>query len=422
MLILLSYSSVYSQLDTNAIVTLYSSIPNENTIDVEIKVKRLDNDWFYFANATFQLAFNSNDIDYSQLNVEVVDTDPRIPYMNEGPSFNQYKTMVQVLDDRISLAVLGPEEIENCFIMPMGIDSVTAIRAIITTKNGYQLPGLLENDGLRIKWYEKESKPFYYYQAFAYKTDFNLDSLTYSDWYLRNDNIEVAAPSSFGYLSYEEDDTPYPQMILEYFDARYVGGHDVELFWKTKEEAFNKGFSIERFSKSIFVKSTNIKEDNTIASYEEPGNEHMKGSSNYEGAFYEYKFDQVETRDQLYCYELLYTNFDNNLIALDTVCIAAPNSVITYAQANPNPFERTTTIEYTVDDDVYLTMSIYDLTGREALRLMDHVLVEKGTYTLDVSMPEFASQGLYDLVLIADPIDDESVELSQAIVKLQVIR
>ena len=45
-----------------------------------------------------------------------------------------------------------------------------------------------------------------------------------------------------------------------------------------------------------------------------------------------------------------------------------------------------------------------------------------GTHEIIFEASQFAIQGMYNVVFVASPIKDESVELSRAVVKLELMR
>jgi hypothetical protein len=69
---------------------------------------------------------------------------------------------------------------------------------------------------------------------------------------------------------------------------------------------------------------------------------------------------------------------------------------------------------------------VYDVTGKELAVLLDNVVIPRTTpgnvNTIVWSAPDQASQGLYNVVLIASPVDDPTIELSRAILKIQLLR
>jgi hypothetical protein len=83
-----------------------------------------------------------------------------------------------------------------------------------------------------------------------------------------------------------------------------------------------------------------------------------------------------------------------------------------------------------LEDDVYLTVSSYDVLGKKIKdlidpgtgKVLDKMFIKKGKHSTVFQAPELASQGLYNIVLLAYPIKDPSIEFSRAVVKVQLIR
>jgi len=159
--------------------------------------------------------------------------------------------------------------------------------------------------------------------------------------------------------------------------------------------------------------------------------ERMKGlGTASEGKKYAPIIDKVDSRIVNYIYRLYYDENDETSIKpLATKNLITPNAVITKATAFPNPCAGISKIEYVVDDDVYLTCEVYDQLGNKIKSLADAIngnlyktYVKSGRYFADFVVPELASQGLYDVVFTAFPVNDKSVEISRAVVKVQLLK
>jgi hypothetical protein len=83
-----------------------------------------------------------------------------------------------------------------------------------------------------------------------------------------------------------------------------------------------------------------------------------------------------------------------------------------------------TTVDYMLDDDVVLECSVYDILGKKLKTLIDKEVVKVGKHQIvfEASRAEFASQGMYEIIFLAHPIDDPGVDISRAVVKVQLIR
>ena len=114
------------------------------------------------------------------------------------------------------------------------------------------------------------------------------------------------------------------------------------------------------------------------------------------------------------------------IIYLDSKCLTVPNAVIYAADATPNPFSETTEIGFWLEDDCYINAFVNDLDGRLIQTFCDGVEykynMESDAHKLVINANAFASNGLYEVIIIATPINDKSVTYSQAVIKLQLLR
>lgn len=108
---------------------------------------------------------------------------------------------------------------------------------------------------------------------------------------------------------------------------------------------------------------------------------------------------------------------------IESYCsVDIPYAVIVQAIPMPNPFSDGTKITYKLDDDVYLTATVYDLLGQVVQVLIDNQFLKMGNHEINFQASDFAVQGMYEAVFTAHPINDNSIELSRAVVKLQLSR
>ncbi|MGQ9819926.1 MAG: hypothetical protein ACUVQ1_08430 [Candidatus Kapaibacteriales bacterium] len=387
-------------------------------LEFSLLLERTSDNWEYWANGTFQIAFDSagylpspdkHTIEYikgsSDLNV--------IPIPGILPNVS-YIITPNVWPGRFSITIAGPEEYENCIVPRLGNFIKIGRFAIESKDKSIVLPQ-------RLTWL----KPYIYYQACAFKLD--QDSIFIPNLYLAstNDNFEMDDGLN-SFVTYSILDRPSPRTVLKYFDVEYVGLKQLDLKWETISEYLVKGFIVVRGLRTGNNSSpTDVDFKDTIADFRKPGQRNFsllgQGTS-FEGKEYSFQYDTVEYRGLEYCYKLLYQDFYDNLITLAYDCERIPNSIITKATPSPNPFSNSTTIEYIVEDDVILDAFVNDLTGRILVRLINHQYTSKGKHWVDFLADPNAQEGLYNVVFIAYPIDDPTVELSRAIVKLQLIR
>lgn len=381
-------------------------------------LERTSDKWQYWANGTFQIAFDSagyfaspdkHTIEYiegsSDLNIFLI---PGI-----FPTLS-YVITPNVWPGRFSITIAGPERFEDCIVPPF--EKVIKIgRFAIESKDKS------ENLPQKLTWLQ----PYIYYQACAYKLD--QDSIFIPNLYFafENDNLEMD-DGLYSYVVYEVLDRPNPTTLLKYFNVEYVGLKRNEIKWETLSENNVKGFIVARGIRMNGMSSpADVDYKDTVADFRQPdprSSSLLGQGTSFKGKEYSFKYDTVEYRGLEYCYKLLYQDFYGNLITLSYDCERIPNSIITKATPSPNPFSSSTTIEYIVEDDVILDAFVSDLTGRILVKLINHQYTPKGKYWIDFLADYHAQEGLYNIVFIAYPIDDPTVELSRAIVKLQLIR
>lgn len=409
---------VFSQEINYAKVTIDSIyLVHGNELEFAIYLTNLSDNWNYFANATFAFVFDSANYNVSpdRHTIELVPNSSDLKIISIPgilPSIS-YLVTPNVLPGRFSITIAGPEDYLNC--LPVKKDSSVRIgKFIIKTKDGTIPPQ-------KLKWLE----PLIYYQACAYKLDHDSLFIPNMIYAQVNDNIEMD-DGLISFVKYESIDRPRPQTVLKFFDVDYVGLKRLKLSWETVSEAYVDGFIVVRGLRTIENPNPeSVYYEDTIADYRrtDPQNQSLIGlGTSSTGRSYSFEYDTVAYRGFEYCYKLLYKDFFGNLITLAYDCERIPNSIITKATPSPNPFSVSAHIEYIVEDDVILDAFVNDLTGREVTRLLHGVYTTKGTHSLDFIADYNAQEGLYNVVFIAYPIDDPTVEISRAIVKLQLIR
>lgn len=93
--------------------------------------------------------------------------------------------------------------------------------------------------------------------------------------------------------------------------------------------------------------------------------------------------------------KVFYTSNNGGMIAVDTSIEKNIPSKYLLMQNYPNPFNPTTTINYQLPQDGFVTLKVYDALGREVATLVDEYQ-KAGTYSIDyeVKSSELAS-GIY---------------------------
>ncbi|MDC1067628.1 hypothetical protein OAQ99_00560 [Candidatus Kapabacteria bacterium] len=145
------------------------------------------------------------------------------------------------------------------------------------------------------------------------------------------------------------------------------------------------------------------------------------------------------------CYHVSYQDWNGFVYPLGYDCEQIPNSVIAFANAYPNPFETETQIDFELLDDVKnLQLRVVDGLGKVVTHAvgLDGVILDnvsapdvadnnskpsryalRGTHTAKINIPKSSlGQASYSLLITADPLNDNFVGSSNALVKLQVTR
>lgn len=415
--------------DTLAFLRVFNPIlVSENSLEFELMIKRNSDQWIKLANGTFQFEFEMNNqvIEPGNIVVELLETElpEQLVPGNVLPTQGYYIEN-QIFDERLSITVLGPPTYDLCELIPR--DSFLLIGKFrVSTVDGNRMPA-------SIKW----KSPYDYYQATAFKLE--QDSLInqFIVWYENDDNVPMDDKIA-STVKYDADIPDQYRFILDFFDADYAGRKVVDLRIGTLEEYNHLGFTILRAPHvNLYQDPYTLDYQDTIHSYL-PGkyyNPDLIGVGTSQAPYeYEESQDLVPYRGGQYCYAL-YASFEmldgsrmDSLVAID--CDQVPHAVIAKATPLQNPFTVSTIIEYELQDDVILTVKAYDLLGREIKKLnddatnqsLDNIEMKKGIHYTTFYAPELASQGLYDIIFIAEPIDDSAFESSTAVVKLQLIK
>lgn len=409
--------------DTLAVVQLENSFrTSQSTLEFDLVLRKSSDTWRYYANSTFQLIFPVSDYDYKNIKVELLDGTSDLTLA--APGVAPYKMLAGTLEDRISVITIGPDKIEDAHVIPMGV-AVKMGRFRISSIDGTPIPDY-------VSW----KRPITYYQAAAFKYDINNPVPPYIVVVDYEDNVEMSNAGE-NFISYADDATVPPSMSIEFFKAAYMGNLQVDLWFKTFSEYQAQGFVIKRSVRLPVVGEDleNMPDDAFIvdvADWKVPPNDQMLTGQFTSRIGKEYGIirDVIEYRGVEYIYRLYYQDAENNLVKLATRSLTIPNAVIEYAQASPNPFTSETRVKYYLRDNVYLTCVVFDRIGQLVAKLKDantgEMLegVEKtiGWHETVFSASDVTAQGSYDIVFIAYPLNDPGVELSRAIVKVQLLR
>lgn len=180
------------------------------------------------------------------------------------------------------------------------------------------------------------------------------------------------------------------------FSAGFLN-NTVILKWTTATETNSYGFSIERsrdnhqFSEIAFVPAA--------------------GNS---ASIRNYVFTDYSVSSGQYIYRLKQIDLDGTINYSNEVEIDAVNpNGFTLFQNYPNPFNPSTKIKYSVLNDSYVKMTLYDMLGNEISRLVEGQ-VEAGTHEVTIStnqLPKSLSSGMY-LVSLESEGFRESIKIN----------
>jgi len=198
--------------------------------------------------------------------------------------------------------------------------------------------------------------------------DFNLDGKT--DMAIGNYDA-----SSFSVLM-NTVSLPLPVELLSF--TAVVNGNNVSLNWSTTMEENNSGFEIERISFGTGW--------NKIGSVNGNGTTNIPQSYSFSdnglnSGRYNYRLKQID-----YNGNYKYYNLQNEVI------IGVP-AKFELGQNYPNPFNPSTTINYELPITNYVSLKIYDMTGREVMQLVNEIK-PTGYYTVKFNA-SMLSSGMY---------------------------
>ena len=164
---------------------------------------------------------------------------------------------------------------------------------------------------------------------------------------------------------------------LESFTS-LVNSNKVKLNWSTVSEQNNSGFDIER------KKLTN--------DWNKIGNVTGNGTSNI---IHNYSFEDKNLQSGKYNYRLKQIDFNGNFKYYELsneVIIGIPDK-FSLSQNYPNPFNPATTISFTVPNQDFVSLKVFDILGKELALLVSEIKAA-GVYDITFDASKFAS-GVY---------------------------
>lgn len=407
-------SKAYAQDPTLATIVIKDfSIVNTDSLKFTMGLARNGSTWQRWANATFQ--FNVKGVPAENLSIALVSGSSQLnqTLYTITPRVIQPSLLPNsaITKNRISITVKGPEKFEDAVIVSEDTNQAVIIGTfIITTKNGAQFAS---NTSLE---YLNDVE---YYQALAYKIQ--NDQLPF---HVADNNIEINA-NLMKFIGTDPSVVPETKINCKASFAEYIGNKVTKITWKTTSEYLNAGFVVFRGKTGLGGGQVNF--DTIVGSFTRRSELVGQGQSSKEQT---YTFvDTVDERGTAYCYKVvsmknattINVDKDGKEIAC-ALCTYVPFAVIVAATPTENPFQTKTTIKYRLDDDVILTAKVYDVSGQLVETLINSEYKTRGDHNVDWIASQYAVQGMYNVILIAYPVNDPTIELSRAVVKLELMR
>ena len=177
---------------------------------------------------------------------------------------------------------------------------------------------------------------------------------------------------------------PYLKIMYEYvvpveltsFAATSTNS-EVELIWTTATETNNQGFQIERM--------------NSGGSFEQVGYAAGFGTTTEPKA---YSFIDSKLEAGSYIYRLKQIDFDGTFTYSEEINVEVEIPLVYSLEQNyPNPFNPNTTIKYSISEDGFVKLAVYNLLGEEVTTLVNNEQ-KAGRYEVVFDASRFAS-GVY---------------------------
>ena len=186
------------------------------------------------------------------------------------------------------------------------------------------------------------------------------------------------------YEGWAETNVPYLKVIYESvvpveltsFSAG-SNGADVELTWSTATETNNQGFQVEKM--------------NAAGTFEQIGYVAGFGTTTEPKA---YSFTDSKLDAGTYSYRLKQIDFDGSYEYSDVVEVEVSiPAVYSLDQNYPNPFNPSTTIKYSIAEDGFVKLAVYNMLGEEVATIVN-TTQKAGKYEVNFNASQLSS-GVY---------------------------
>jgi len=174
---------------------------------------------------------------------------------------------------------------------------------------------------------------------------------------------DITTPSTH---SIDSTGLPNPLPVEMASFASVVNRNNVVLKWSTSTETSNSGFDIER---KLVGATDRINAGNVAGS-----------GTTFEERNYTFS-ERISTRTYIYRLQQIDFNGNHAHFSLSNEVVIGVPSLYALSQNYPNPFNPTTKIDYELPYDGKISITLYDLTGREVSKLVYEVKTA-GYYTV----------------------------------------
>lgn len=411
-------------------------LSSPTTLKFDLYLIRTTDDWERFANGTFQFRLFPDSVPITDVTVDATDLPANTDITGGVLPVDGYKQNFQIYPERLSITCLGPQDFNNCKVVPKVTGILIGSYTVTST--------MILDDYLEWK------KELTYYQACAYKI--GADSLFLNgpdhNRYDPNDNVPLIDINSERNDITFSADTSGRSYKFDRFNVVYKSDMVNDIEFTTSDDYKAIGYKI--FRKFQMDPPKNPFDDNLaenpsilVLSYDKNDITQYDARMVCQGwdknvHIYAGLTDSVPYRGGSYCYQLwVKLDIGNGQMMdslLDYKCAAVPALLIAQAGAGPNPFTKQTTIRYQLVEDSYITTEVWDVVGRklDASDIIDEVdgvkldgspIKTRGWHSFTFRPQRVSSQGLFNIIIKAKPVNTNSqVEQGEAILKVNLIR
>ena len=243
------------------------------------------------------------------------------------------------------------------------------------------------NCTITLGWYESnEGSSFNRYSGTLYIGHWDGGSSMYETFTAALDSSEnLYTATTTGVTNFSpfivSDDGALPVELSSFTSV--VNQNSVKLNWSTVTETNNSGFDIE---KKLSIENN----------WKKIGNVAGNGNSN---EVINYSYTESGLAAGKYNYRLKQIDFNGNFEyhnLTSEVIIGIPNK-FELSQNYPNPFNPSTIISYQLANNSFVSLSVYDISGREISKLVN-IMQTAGYYTVNFNGANLSS-GMYFYIL-----------------------